>query len=544
MRTEPTFSANSDDHLHAGQNDSNASVNSESQLLSDYRQRYGLSTDPFVDDPHFPFYQGAQRRQILEQLLHLCQFSHNLLVVTGDYGVGKTRMAQALIDSLEDVDDIAFVEGQITSDMSSVFSEILAQFELENKAEFTAFCQKKSDQDGLVVLIVDNAHHLADEVIAELIHLLEENFESRLHLVMFAEPHLLERMNKVDAPDVVLTDFALEKFSLPDAVDYLNFRMEMADYLGPEIFIETKVEPCWRQSQGQLLALHDYAHEKLLESVSESRSTTSHKSTTLVPHIIASSVLVGALFLGYLYVGNDSSEQSVAQVTESVPVVAQQISSTALTQSSAQISPIAPAEIVAAPTVEKISEQEYSLGDVAVSASNAASEKSQVQEVKQSLVPLAQANSEYQAAQQPIRAGVSSVAKEVKSAAASSKAAIATQIKADKSGDLLSNASAVYTVQEKTILSWGESEFTLQIVGLSSEKSALEFIAAQSNKKDLLLFKTIRQGKDWYVVVSGHYPNAAAARQSAKSLPESQLKATPWPRDLKTIKQEIMRRVK
>jgi len=539
MRTEPTFSAQADDNLQSAENNSNTSLNSEPQHISDYRQRYGLSTDPFLDDPHFPFYQGAQRRQILEQLLHLCQFSHNLLMVTGEYGVGKTRMAQALIDSLDDLDDIAFVEGQITSDISSLFSEICAQFELGDKTEFTAFCQKKSDQDGLVVLIVDNAHHLTDEVIANLISLLEENFESRLHLVMFAESHLLERLNKVEAPDIVLTDFSLEKFSLADAVDYLNFRMEMSDYLGPEIFVETKVEPWWRQSQGQLLALHDYAHEKLLESVSESSNTKSYKPTTLVPHIVAVSVLLGGSLLGYLYLGNDSTEKSETHVSESASIVAQQTSSFTSTQSSAQVSSIAAAEIIAAPVVERISEQAYSVTNTSVTVSSDASQKPEIDEVKQSLVPLAQTSSEYQVIQQPTRTSFSSASKEVKSTAASSKPAIATKNKIDKSVDALSKASATYTAQEKTILSWSESEFTLQIVGLSGEKAALEFIAAQSNKKDLLLFKSIRQGKHWYVVVSGRYPDSSQARRAVKNLPESQQNAVPWPRDLKTIQKEI-----
>ncbi len=547
MRTEPTFSTESDDHLQPGPNDSTASKNSESQLLSDYRQRYGLSVDPFADDPHFPFYQGAQRRQILEQLLHLCQFSHNLLVVTGDYGVGKTRMAQALIDSLDDSDDICFIEGQITSDMSSLFSEILAQFELDHKEDFTELCRKKSDQDGLVVIIIDNAHHLTDEVIADLINLLEENFESRLHLVMFAEPYLLIRLNKIDAPDIVLTDFFLEKFSLVDAVDYLNFRMEMADYLGPEIFVEGKVEPWWRQSQGQLLALHDYAHEKLLESVTEPANNKTHKPFTILPHIVATSVLMGGLFLWYLYAGGESKEQPVKQVAESVPVAKLQESSATSSQASSQSSISAAAADVATTivAVENNSTQKYSSVTTSVSASSVAVEKVQApQEIKQSVVPLAQASSDYGNVQQPNKVVMSSIAKEVKSRATSSKTAIATKNKTDSNDIPLPKTSGAYSSQEKTILSWGDSEYTLQIVGLSSEKSAQEFMASQTNKKDLLLFRSIRQGKDWYVVVTGHYTNAAAARQAAKSLPESQLKATPWPRDLKTIHQEIMQRNK
>jgi len=550
MRTEPSFSAESNDQLHAGLNSRDITSNSESQLLSDYRQRYGLSSDPFVDDPHFPFYQGAQRRQILEQLLHLCQFSHNLLVVTGGYGVGKTRMAQALIDSLDDIDDICFVEGQITSDTASLFSEIYTQFELTDKAEFTGLCKKKSDQDGIVVLIIDNAHHLTDEVIADLINLLEENFESRLHLVLFAEPHLLERLNNVDAPDIVLTDFFLEKFSLVEAVDYLNFRMEMADYLGPEIFLENKVEPWWRQSQGQLLALHDYAQEKLLESVSEPRSNKEYKSNTLVPHVVAASVLIGALFLGYLYLGDESKEKAAAQITESVPIAGGHESTALSSQASSQSSLPVVSDVVTAAVVEKNSEQTYSLSNTSTSTSNVELEKAKAsQEIKQSVVPLAQANNEFhsQVVQQPSKASISSIAADAKKitlTTASSKSKNTTKINAENSGDASLRGSAIYSNQEKIILSWDESEFTLQIVGLSSEKSALEFIAAQSNKKDLLLFKTIRQGKDWYVVITGHYPNAAIARQGAKSLPESQLKATPWPRDLKTIHREIKQRNK
>ena len=548
MRTEPSFSAESNDQLHAGLGSAGTVPNSESQPLSDYRQRYGLSSDPFGDDPHFPFYQGAQRRQILEQLLHLCQFSHNLLVVTGDYGVGKTRMAQALIDSLDDIDDICFVEGQITSDTASLFSEIFVQFELADTTGFTELCLKKSDQDGLVVLIIDNAHHLTDVVIADLINLLEENFESRLHLVLFAEPHLLERLNNVDAPDIMLTDFFLEKFSLPESVDYLNFRMEMADYLGPEIFLENKVEPWWRQSQGQLLALHDYAQEKLLESVSGSRGNKEHKAATLVPHIVAASVLIGALFLGYLYVGGESEEKPATQMTESVPIAGRQESSVASSQANSQSNLPVVADTTVASAVEKNSEQKYSLANTSVSTTSVAPEISQVpQEIKQSVVPLAQTNNEFhsQAAQQLSKAKVSSSvseAKKITPTTVSSKSKSTTKNSTESVGDNISKESAISSNQEKTILSWDESEFTLQIVGLSSEKSALEFIANQSNRKDLLLFRSIRQGKNWYVVVTGHYPNAALARQASKSLPESQLKATPWPRDLKTIQREIMQR--
>jgi len=547
MRTEPSFSADSDDHLLDDANNKNAS-NSESQLVFDYRQRYGLSVDPFVDDPHFPFYQGAQRRQILEQLLHLCQFSHNLLVVTGDYSVGKTRMAQALIDALDDADDISFIEGQITSDINSLMSDIFSQFDLSTYEEFIEFCKKTADQDGLVVLIIDNAHHLAEEVVIEVVNILQENFESRLHIVMFAEPHLLGRMSNINAPDIILTDFFLEKFSLADAIDYLNFRMEMSDYLGPEIFTEAKVESWWRQSQGQLLPLHDHAHENLLASVSTPSNNKSVKSNLLVPHIVLTSILVGGLFVGYLYFGDSSSKKADTQSTESVAIpVATQVESSIVSSQSQSIgmAPSSVAAVTAALPVENKNvkaESVVAFSSASIAQTEIAPEKSQpAQVVKQSVVPLAQTN-EFHSQSLPKKNSASSVSAEAKKAAVSSDPVKAVAKTTEANPSAKAKESESFSAQEKTILSWDASEFTLQIVGLSNEKAALEFIANQSNKKDLLLFRSLRKGKDWFVVVSGHYPTSAKARQAAQLLPESQLKAAPWPRDLKTIHQEIRQR--
>lgn len=551
MRTEPSFSEEPENHLGTTGHSSDTlrqSFGSDSSFLSDYRQRYGLSVDPFVDDPHFPFYQGAQRRQILEQLLHLCQFSHNLLVVSGEYGVGKTRMAQALIDALDDADDICFVEGQINSDINSVLAEVYAQFELTSHERFVDLCQKKSEQDGLVVLIIDNAHHLTDEVILDLIGVLQENADSRLHLVLFSEPYLLGRLESVNVPDIILTDFVLEKFSLAEAVDYLNFRMEMADYLGPEIFIEAKVEPWWRQSQGQLLLLHEYAQEKLLASVAtpqRSRGYGVYKPSLPVPHIIAASVLVSGLFLCYLYFGGEPSKKPVVQLTERIPVAIQPelVAHNSSQAASVQVSSLAAVSPVVA-TEYKSAEAVRSAAASSISVSSVASaEKPQTAPVvKQSVVPLAQTNefhSESAPKQTKPNSAFSVKDKKTEVSSEPAKATVKTKSESSVAG---STASQSFSEQEKIILSWDSSEYTLQLVGLSNEKAAHEFLAAQPNKKELLLFKSLRQGKDWFVVITGHYPSSAKARQAEQNLPESQKKASPWPREVKVIQQEIRKR--
>jgi DamX protein len=93
--------------------------------------------------------------------------------------------------------------------------------------------------------------------------------------------------------------------------------------------------------------------------------------------------------------------------------------------------------------------------------------------------------------------------------------------------------------QERKILSWSPSEYTIQLLGVSSEKAARDFVAAQANKTELLVFKSKRQGKDWFVVITGRFPSSGQARQGISALPASQREAGPWPRDLKTIQNEI-----
>lgn len=559
MRTEPSFSDESEslqfNDVVRSKSDINISDEhrSETQLLSDYRQGYGLSVDPFADDPHFPLYTGALRRQILDQLLHLSQFSNNLLVVLGDYGVGKTRMAQALIDSLDDADDICFLEGQVTSTFDSLFKNVIEQFELSDDEEFKEFTRRQSENDGLAILIVDNAHHLTDVVLTKLIGLLHYGAESRIHVVLFAEPHLLPRLEHLDIPDVVLSDFLLEKFSLIESVDYLNFRMEMADYLGPEIFTEPKVEAWWRSSRGQLLRLHECAQDKLLASVIVSQNSIDNKKSPAIFYIVAASVMGAVLSMSYLYWGESPSNQLPREATISI---AQTTESSSLLPANAPQEPTMLREGVNSIQPLNANPSEKAAGSDLISSVSPAQDIARqdtpmpMQEkisktpiVKQNVVPWMQNNAAQQdTSSELIKSAVET--KEIKKIEASQVAGKNITKAAESPAGKIKTATggAGYSEQEKNILSWKESEFTLQVMGLSAEKAARDYIAEQSNKKDLLVFKSLRQGKDWFAVIVGRYPSSASARQAAALLPDSQRKAAPWPRDLKTIQKEIRKR--
>jgi len=95
-----------------------------------------------------------------------------------------------------------------------------------------------------------------------------------------------------------------------------------------------------------------------------------------------------------------------------------------------------------------------------------------------------------------------------------------------------------FSVDEQTLLSWKETDYTLQLLGVSTERAAVGYILAQPNRDELLMFRTLRQGKDWFVVVAGRFSDSASAKAAIENLPTHQAKDV-WVRSLGGIQADI-----
>ncbi len=513
-------------------------------LLNDYRQRYGLSEDPFSDDPGFPLFTGGGRRQVLDQLLHLCQFSHNLLLVTGELGVGKTRLAHALADSLEEQDQLCFLALNPGQTLEQLLVAIAESFSLPVPSpvsvesllgEIEQFIEDSSvgegnDADGLILMIIDNAEHLDSQSVAVLASLVENKPQSHpLHIVLVGEPRLVSKLNGIESETLQISDFHLPALSLSETVDYLNFRMEMADYLGPEIFTDALVDPWWRQSRGQLNLVHEYAQDRLLQSVMPQEE--SRRSHLPVFHIVAISAVIAVAGVFYLYLDDKAPAENVpVPVIAKAPAVSAQSSvvavantSVALTDTQAPIQPILPSLPNTVDTLAQTSTPALA-NDSAVASSEAA------------ITPTPEAKVVNDIAVSEISSSaLDETLNNNPPAASVQNLPRASEPKVVKAIEPVGR----YTSHENTILSWVPKQFTIQLLGVSSLKSAQEFVRSQANKSELLIFKTKRSGKDWFVVVTGHYPSNAQARAAISSLPAEQREAGPWPRQIQTIQDEI-----
>src|SRR5471032_163874 len=82
------------------------------------------------------------------------------------------------------------------------------------------------------------------------------------------------------------------------------------------------------------------------------------------------------------------------------------------------------------------------------------------------------------------------------------------------------------------------SHFTLQLSG-ASQSNSLNAFAKQQGLKNYLVYQTTRDGKPWYVLVSGNYASSAEAKSAISSLPAEVQAKKPWVKPVHSVQQDL-----
>ncbi len=229
-----------------------------------YNAFFGFSESPFSlsPDPAF-FYRSEQHEEALANLVYGVQARKGFIVLSGEVGTGKTTMLECLRDYLESqYIEFAFLfNSRINTDQ---FFEMIA-YDLDlpcvrtSKTEVLFALNQllvEQAQDGrTVVLIVDEAHNLEWEVLEE-IRLLGnlENRNGKLMQIILAGQPELDR--KLDAPNLrqlkqrIVLRCNLQPFTLRDAVEYMQSRLERAGMPNQEVFSEELMAEIHLRAQG------------------------------------------------------------------------------------------------------------------------------------------------------------------------------------------------------------------------------------------------------------------------------------------------------
>ncbi|MDX2426471.1 MAG: SPOR domain-containing protein [Cycloclasticus sp.] len=98
---------------------------------------------------------------------------------------------------------------------------------------------------------------------------------------------------------------------------------------------------------------------------------------------------------------------------------------------------------------------------------------------------------------------------------------------------------AALEINHKWIKEREAGHYTLQLLGVSTEQAAKEFVTRHKDLNNLIYFKNKRNKGQWFSVLYGDFVNKTEASKASKSVPASLGKLKPWLRNFKDIRLEL-----
>lgn len=466
-------------------------------------------------DSSSPYYTSHERDALLDQVVHLVQFGDGLPIVVGAEATGKTTLIHELGRQFDSVDECILVTLSSKTELGDLLAKILRALGVLAKstagellAQVRVWSQQLAAEQMKAVVLIDNADFVDDAALGALLSLLQGGGNSGfgLRLVFSAERDFLERVDALQLVDVPVYDFECPPLLHDDWV--AGFLRAGGDDYAAEVF-----DQAWDQAQGNpgkaevLLAISAEAQGNQsmsqvtfdlpevgdLDPIETQREP---RKTLPVGHIVAlallTTVLVWALVL------RDDSEPSINHTPLPAPI----------SDGKTLIPADSDAESALKPSFAPESEVDQVAGDIDEGTFSAVQGEREVNEPLEMTVA------------EPTPTPAPSV----------------TQVPSPKKSTVKVDG---LTSDEAFLLSRKDTEFTLQVLS-ATKKGALEaYLARQSNKKDLHLYRVLRAGRPVYVVLAGVYESKEAALLALKSLPKEQKSAGPWPRAIGDVKREI-----
>jgi general secretion pathway protein A len=174
-----------------------------------YKAFFGLIRNPFDLTPDPTRFVSTKRHdEALAALYYGVRWHKGFVVVTGEVGTGKTLLLRCLLLLLKESRDVAYAyvfNGRLSP--KEFLRYILSDFGLpvsgKSKGEllfdFGQFLVSRGSNKLTTVLIVDEAHHLSEDILEEirLLSNLETTEEKLLQIVLVGQPELEEKLDSL-----------------------------------------------------------------------------------------------------------------------------------------------------------------------------------------------------------------------------------------------------------------------------------------------------------------------------------------------------------
>lgn len=229
-----------------------------------YEAFYGLQTRPFELSPDPRFLLMTRRhREALSTLQYALSGRTGVSLLVGEAGTGKTTLIYAALGSQELNRLTVFLTNPaLTRDE---FFEFLAYgFQMPpeaggSKTRFLLSLRKllteRRPEDGMAVLIIDEAQSLSDALLEEvrLLANIETATDKLLSIILVGQPELAERLNRPSLRQIkqrVGLRCALAPLDSTETAAYIATRVQVAGADWRRLFTQSAIETIYERSGG------------------------------------------------------------------------------------------------------------------------------------------------------------------------------------------------------------------------------------------------------------------------------------------------------
>jgi type II secretory pathway predicted ATPase ExeA len=247
-----------------------------------YLEHFGLREAPFGITPHTDFFfTGANRGGILDALTYAAVNDEGIIKVSGEVGSGKTMLCRKLLEKLPKHVETVYlpVPSLSRNEMLEAIAHELGVALPDSRTHrmmlaLQAHLLEVHASGRRVVVLIDEAHAMPDETLEEvrLLSNLESERHKLLHIILFGQPELDERLNNKSMRqlrDRITHNFWLAPLHLNDIGNYLMYRLRAAGYRGPDLFSRGATRILGKASGGLTRRLNILADKCLLAAFAD-----------------------------------------------------------------------------------------------------------------------------------------------------------------------------------------------------------------------------------------------------------------------------------
>jgi len=227
-----------------------------------YEQYYGLSEKPFSLTPDTDFfYQSFTHQEALNVLMIAIKSGDGFIKVTGEVGTGKTLLCRKLLDALDKQYNTVYIPNPYMS-CDALLAAVLAEMgiaEKPGKQDYLAcindYLIDSARQSKSTVIILDEAQSLPEQSLEaiRLLSNLETEKKKLVQIILFGQPELDEKLAKSSIRQLqqrIMHAYQLKLLNQSSIRYYIQHRIRLAGYIGPELFDRDAHKLLFKISQG------------------------------------------------------------------------------------------------------------------------------------------------------------------------------------------------------------------------------------------------------------------------------------------------------